>query len=332
MAELTVIAGCGYLGSALAHQLLQQGRQVLGLTRQQDNAIALQNQGIAAVPCDLTDEAAVQRAARIALASAPSSLRIILCAAAGRGGGLPDYTSIYLGGSRNLRVAFPHWDHFVFTSSTSVYPQTDGQWVTESSGADPARGTGQILKQVEMETVESGGSVVRLAGIYGPGRSVLLRQFLSDAAHIELVPGEGPDSEGRWINQIHVQDAAAALIHITDRVGSLTSPAVWNVADSNPWRQRQLYAALSKRFPHIPQPPPSPPDLQRKRGWTHKRVSNEKLRSTGWQPTYPSWFDALDAGAIFSKSLLEDIRNERPAPREGEDLLSAERNRPTSAG
>jgi hypothetical protein len=49
--------------------------------------------------------------------------------------------------------------------------------------------------------------------------------------------------------------------------------------------------ALSRIF-SLPLPPSGPRDLNRKRGWTHKQISNEKLRATGWEPEFPSFLDA----------------------------------------
>ncbi len=76
----------------------------------------------------------------------------------------------------------------LFTSSTSVYAQRDGSWVTEESETKPARETGRILLETEEFVLGHGGIVARLAGIYGPGRSALLSKFLAGEAIID--PGE----------------------------------------------------------------------------------------------------------------------------------------------
>jgi nucleoside-diphosphate-sugar epimerase len=93
----------------------------------------------------------------------------------------------------------------------------------------------------------------------------------------------------RWINQIHRDDAASALALMAERRAS----GVFNVGDDEPVSQRDLYAALAARF-DMPLPPLGEVDANRKRGWTHKRVSNAKLRSIGWSPAYRTFLGAVE--------------------------------------
>jgi len=205
---------------------------------------------------------------------------VINCVSSGKGGA-EAYQLAYIEGSKRLLEVFRP-KHFVFTSSTSVYAQNDGSLVTEESLAEPERETGLILREAEELTLGQGGAVARLAGIYGPHRSVLLRKFLDSTAIIE---GDG----ARWINQIHRDDAAAALFQIA----SLGAPGIFNVSDDTPFTQRDFYVKMSACF-QKPLPPEGPVDVNRKRGVTSKRVSNAKLKALGWVPRYPSYFDALD--------------------------------------
>lgn len=173
----------------------------------------------------------------------------------------------------------------IFTSSTSVYAQIDGEWVTEDAPTDPSRETGRLLLAAEQIALSPGGLVARLSGLYGPGRSVLLRKFLSGQAVLEK-GGE------RWINQIHRDDAASALFHLAD------SPVgIYNVTDNTPATQKTVYQWMADYLGQ-PLPPAGEPDLNRKRGWTSKRVSNAKLRDLGWQPQFPSYREALLAQGL----------------------------------
>jgi nucleoside-diphosphate-sugar epimerase len=172
----------------------------------------------------------------------------------------------------------------LYTSSTSVYAQTDGSVVTEPCPADPERETGKLLLQAEAITLAAGGIVARLSGIYGPGRSVILQKFLTGSAIIE-------EDGRRFLNQIHRDDAARALFHLA---ASGIRGEVFNVCDSTPLSQLECYQALASIFSR-PLPPTGPRDANRKRGWTHKRVSNAKLIATGWLPRFPSFLDAAPA-------------------------------------
>jgi nucleoside-diphosphate-sugar epimerase len=93
----------------------------------------------------------------------------------------------------------------------------------------------------------------------------------------------------RWINQVHRDDIASGLLHLIDR----GEAGVFNLSDNEPLRQQAIYSWLAKRFGR-PLPPTGPIDPNRKRGWTNKQVSNAKLRATGWQPRYPSFFMAVE--------------------------------------
>ena len=230
------------------------------------------NGGGGALACDVSDAASV---AELPLAGA-----IVHCAASGRGGA-EAYQRVYVDGCENLAQAFPGVP-LLFTSSTSVYAQTDGSTVTEGSAARPDRETGRLLLAAERVVVESGGWVARLSGIYGPGRSVILRKFQAGEAVIE-------EDGRRILNQIHREDAAAAVFHL---IASGAEPGIYNVSDSAPLSQRECYEAMARIFLR-PLPPSGPRDLNRKRGWTHKRVSNAKLLATGWAPIFPCYLDAL---------------------------------------
>lgn len=285
-----LIAGCGYLGRAVAARLLRDGHRVIGLTRSPASAEVLAAEGLEARAGDIADPAWV--------ASLPAAGAVVHCAASGRGGGAAQYRQVYVEGVRHFLQAQPQ-ARFVFTSSSSVYAQIDGSWVTEESPAVPDRETGRLLREAEDLALGAGGTVLRLAGIYGPGRSVLLGNFLRGEAQIDVRSEPPATPDGRWINQIHRDDAAAAIVWAV----AAGEPGVFNVADHTPMTQRTVYTELARRF-RKPLPPAGPPALDRKRGWTHKRVSSRKLTAAGWCPQYPSWFDALDHDPLLVPSVL----------------------------
>lgn len=258
-----VVIGHGYLGRAVEQVFSSAGWWVVPVSRSGGDGV---------IGCDASDESAVFEL--------PDADAIVHCAASGRGGGPEQYRKVYLDGCRNLAARYPG-KPLLFTSSTSVYGQTDGSVVDELGETLPPRETGRILREAEDAVLEAGGAVARLAGIYGPARSVVLRKFLAGETVIE-------EDGRRFINQIHRDDAANAVFGLVTG----NHRGIFNVCDSRPTSQRELVHALCEMFGK-PMPPSGPRDMDRKRGWTHKWVSNAKLLATGWQPQYPSFLDAV---------------------------------------
>jgi nucleoside-diphosphate-sugar epimerase len=269
------IAGCGFLGLAAARLFHERGWEVIGGTHSEESAARLAGEPFRVLAVDIADRSALGRLAELRGVDAA-----IHCASSGRGGA-EEYRQVYLEGARALYFMLEP-RRLVFTSSTSVYAQNDGSWVDESSPAEPTRETGKILRDAEEFVLARGGTVARLAGIYGPGRSVLLQKFLSGSAVIE-------DGGARFVNQIHRDDAASALLSIVED----SAPGVFNVCDDAPAPQRDIYGFLATRFAR-PIPPEGAADPNRKRGVTHKRVSNARLRALGWTPKYPSFSSAIE--------------------------------------
>lgn len=261
-----LIAGAGYLGSEIAS--LASDYHVITATK---------SGGEGHEACDLSSSDQVNSLAR----KHPAPQVIIHCASSGRGGA-EAYREVFVHGAQNLLRAFPE-SHLILTSSTSVYHQTDGSEVDESSPTLPIRETSQLLLEAEQIVLHAGGTVARLAGLYGPGRSVVLRKFLDGSAVIE-------ETGQRILNQIHVRDAAAATLHLA----SQKLPGIFNVSDNQPISQLECYQGLARHF-DLPLPPTGEKNISRKRAWTHKKVLNHKILASGWTPGFPSFFDALDS-------------------------------------
>jgi nucleoside-diphosphate-sugar epimerase len=271
-----LVAGCGFLGEAAADFFAAKGWSVIGLTGSEESAARLAGKPYSVFAADLTSASSV---AALRNRIGPCAA-VLHCASSGRGGA-DAYRAIYVDGCTNLVANFPE-ARLIFTSSTSVYAQTDGDWVDEDSPAEPFRETGRLLLEAEAVTRHASGAILRLAGIYGPGRSVLRRKFLDGTAVLE-------NGGTRWINQIHRDDAVAAV----DAIMSAKDPiGLCNVVDGRPATQREVYGWLAEHFDR-PLPPEGPADLHRKRGWTSKRVSNARLRALGWTPAFPSYREAL---------------------------------------
>lgn len=271
-----LIAGCGFLGEAAAFLFREAAWDVYALTASEESAQALRDRGLNVSTADISQMASVA-AIRRKIGAVDG---FIHCASSGRGGPAA-YREVYLKGMHTLCALFPDAVP-LFVSSTSVYGQSEGEWVTESCPAEPTPETGRILLAAEKVALEAGGWVTRLSGIYGPGRSVYLRKLLNGDASLE-------NGGTRWINQIHRDDAARALFHLVSK----GSPrGIYNVSDNTPCSQRQVYEWLAAHF-NRDLPPEGPVNPNRKRGLTSKRVSNARLREVGWEAGFPSYRDAI---------------------------------------
>lgn len=286
-----LIAGCGYVGAATAELFHEAGWGVEGWTASRESAEALAAQPFPVRAVDLTERSAVEEAA--------SEFEAVIQCASSRGGGTDAYRKIYFEGAQNLHAVFPRTLH-LFTSSTSVYAQSDGEWVTEKSPADPERETGRVLRATEKFVLGGGGIVARLAGIYGPNRSALLRKFLDGTAVID------PEAD-RFVNQIHRDDIAAGLVllvreHLKDRrLTEPRDPRIYNVADNHPFTLRQCYEWLAQRLERSV-PPVQPTVEKRRRGKSNKRVSSARLQALGWRPLYPTFEVAMNESILLPTS------------------------------
>lgn len=280
-----VIFGCGYIGSATAAHALARGLKVTALTRNAEKARHLRDAGITTVVAEL---AAHDWHAEVA--SAPDF--VLNCVSSG-GGGPEDYRRSYVDGMRSiLGWAERHGriGTVVYTSSTSVYPQGDDVEVTEDSGHEGVSERGAILLEAERllragERARACGFVLRLAGIYGPGRHYLLEQIRSG-----VVSGVG---EHR-LNLIHRDDIVAAVfacLEASVRTGRGGGGGdVFNLADDRPTPKREVVAWLAGRM-GLPRPEFSGEPAGGRRALVpNRRISNTRLKATlGWRPRFPDF-------------------------------------------
>ncbi|MCA9536639.1 MAG: NAD-dependent epimerase/dehydratase family protein [Myxococcales bacterium] len=284
-----LIAGCGYVGSALATQLVQAGHSVFGLRRTINQLPA----GVAGIAADLSDPST--------LTALPEVDTLVYCAAAG--GRTPEnYEAAYVRGVENVLCALEGTPltRAVLTSSTAVYAQDDGSDVDEGSPTEPQSFSGRTLLRSEAlfrERLGERGVVLRLSGIYGPTRTRLVRT---------VAEGTTPaPPASRLSNRIHVEDCAGAIAHLLEQ----ESPAPCYVGvDDDPGPLRDVMAFIAAR---IGAPWPPTPDLvadpaperdgqpsasvTRRAAGDNKRCSNRLLRAAGYSFRYPSYRDGYPA-------------------------------------
>ena len=276
----TLIIGCGYVGLATGALLAAAGDAVFGLRRSADGIETLRAAGITPLLGDLTRHEDLDRL--------PGPFdRVVNCASSSRGGAA-EYREVYLEGTRTVLDRL--WTHppakYVHISSTSVYAQDDGSVVDEISPAAPRGETGRLLRDTEDLLIAAARDrgfpavVLRVAGIYGPGRGHLFQQLVRGEARI---PGGGT----RHMNMVHRDDVASAIAAVLDRG---EAGGIYNCVDDTPVSQLGFLGWASGELGR-PLPPHATgaEDAARKRGLTDKRVSNAKLRALGWAPRYPGF-------------------------------------------
>lgn len=276
-----LIVGCGYAGLPLGAELARRGHDVLGLRRTSAGDETLKAAGIVPLVGDITRPED--------LTTLPGPFDWVVSAVSSTQGGVEEYREVYLKGTRHLiewlQAAPPK--KFVYTSSTSVYGQTDGSLVKETSLAQPAGETSQLLVETENLLLAAAREsqfpavILRVAGIYGPERGHLFLQYLRNEARMA---GQGE----RIINMIHRDDLAGAIIAALE---SGRPGEIYNAVDDEPVAQihffRWLSETLGKRMP------PFATEIEnagRKRGLTQKKVSNRKLKmELGYQFKHPTF-------------------------------------------
>ncbi|MGD8383802.1 MAG: NAD-dependent epimerase/dehydratase family protein [Lysobacterales bacterium] len=260
-----LIAGCGFVGIALARRLLRLGHDVHGLRR---SAAALPA-GVRSVQADITRPQTLR--------GLPDDIDCLLFMPSPERRDRAAYTSVFIDGWNNLWAAFKRPPgRSILVSSTAVYAQDDGSWIDEQSAAVPSAFNGEVLLDMERSAqgCSAGCVVVRCTGIYGPGRDRLIRQ--------SRVPGlEVQASPPLYTNRIHRDDVAGALSHLA----LMPSPrSLYLASDDCPAPRYDVLAWLASR-----QGAAAPKRLAVEGGSRGKRVSNQGLRESGYELLYPDY-------------------------------------------
>lgn len=278
LGKTLLIAGCGDVGGRLGQQLNTVGWTVYGLRR----SVALLPEGIRPVAADLHADACP--------AAWPSEALdyLVYCAAASEHDEA-GYRAAYVDGLRHvlgwLAQQGQRPKRLLFVSSSGVYGQQLGEWIDETSPAEAESYSGRIMREAEQLALHCGlpASVVRLTGIYGPGREWLLKQVRQGYRVVSEPPLYG--------NRIHVDDAAGLLAYLlqADAGGVLLEDCYIGV-DNQPAPLHEVVAWLREQLDvsHW-----SEQSTVRRSG--SKRCSNARARALGWAPHYPSYREGYRA-------------------------------------
>lgn len=265
MPDKVLIAGCGDVGNALAARLLSDGCLVWGVRRR----IEALGEGVQPWRIDLTEPSG--------FASPPAAFDYLFYTASADRRDEDHYRSVYVDGLRELlnalRFAGCPLRRIFFTSSTAVYGQSAGEWVDERSSTEPLRFNGRVLLEAEaiVRDAPETGINLRLSGIYGPGRTRLVRKVWN---------GEASASES-WTNRIHVEDCAGALHHLM----RIDDPArLYLGSDDEPVTTADVVTWLSGELGVA-----APPKARSER--LNKRCRNTLLRESGYRFELPTFRD-----------------------------------------
>ncbi|MFP8953791.1 SDR family oxidoreductase [Natrialbaceae archaeon A-arb3/5] len=278
------ILGCGHVGLELGRQLEARGHDAIGVRRSDEGVRRIEDTGFEAVRADVTD--------REGLAAVPDVDAIVFAASSG-GRGAEAAREVYVEGLRTAIETFGEReeppDRLVYTSSTGVHGDHDGDWVDEATPIEPTTPKTEVLAEAERLALELPpeygfeGTVARYAGLYGPGRYRLERYL------------EGPVTEG-YLNMVHRDDAAGSVGYLLE--DDLARGEVVQVVDDEPAEKWSFADWLADQcgLEHPPKQTKAErladeelSDATKRRILTSKRCSNEKLRGLGYEFAYPTF-------------------------------------------
>ena len=276
-----LILGCGYSGRAIGELLAREGANVTGTTRSRERFEALQVRGIAPLVFDGEAtpevEAALMKATHLVVSIAPGEA------------GDPVIATL----AEAVKRA-PALEWIGYLSTVGVYGDHGGEWVDEETVPKPV--SERSRQRVEAENLwmtialERGApiSVVRLSGIYGPGRNPLIA--LKEGRSRRLV------KPGQVFNRIHVEDIAGAV----SLLARAQTNGIVNVTDDEPAPPQDVVTHAAELL--SVEPPPeqdfetadlSP--MARSFYGESKRVSNAKVKVMGYAFRYPTYREGLAA-------------------------------------
>lgn len=274
-----MIFGCGYVGTAVALDAVERGLHVTALTRNTAKALLLREQGVHTVVADLAgDSWHGQIGGHYDLA--------LNCVSSG-GGGVEGYRHSYVGGMDSIlrwaghRIAV---GTLVYTSSTSVYPQGGGVTIDETAATGGTE-RAKILLEAEQRLRTASGVcdrwfVLRLAGIYGPGRHHLLEQVRS---------GEVAGVGEHRLNLIHRDDIVSA-VRACFAAPAAVANEIFNLADDTPTPKHEIVAWLAQRLGLNGPRFTGEPAGGRRAVTPDRSIANAKIKAVlGWKPRYPDF-------------------------------------------
>jgi len=278
-----LVFGCGYLGRRVARRWRDRGHRVFVVTRSPDRAKLLGEEGLDPILADVSRFDT--------LSDLPPAETVLYSIGFDRKAGVSRH-DVQVGGLGAVLDALPHeTGRIIYVSSTAVYGETAGATVDEGTPCRPDRESGRILLAAEgllrAHPLGRRSVVLRLAGLYGPGRIPRIQ---------DLISGRPLSVAADAVANLIYVDDAAEIVLAADAVAK--PPATYIVSDGHPVSRREFYRYLAALL-HLPAPPfvaPGPSQGESSRGAGNKRVSNARmLAELDVTLTCPSYREGLAA-------------------------------------
>ncbi len=265
--------GFGDIGQRTSPQLLHHGYRVTGARRSPSKSI------ISATHDIVRGDATTAEAWCLWLADRPQMIILTLTPSSYTAEG---YQSSYFQPVQKMLSELEQMKNYqpviYFISSTSVYGNEDGSWVSEETAAVPAGFSGQTMLACEqlLQASPYAGAILRCSGIYGPGRTRMLESVRSQTAVLR----------NEWTNRVHADDIARAIVFLCTRAATTTVMEVFNLTDDEPTIQAEVVTWLANEL-DIDIRQLDVDNLTSSRG--SKRISNQKIKALGFTFTYPNF-------------------------------------------
>jgi len=277
------IFGAGYCGQAAAREIGETADRIAGTTRTLDHFAALGQAGIApflfdgtSAPAEIVEE--LSRTTHLVISISPAA------------GGDP-VLSLF---GDMLRDAAPALEWIGYLSTVGVYGDHGGDWVDEETPPNPVspRSVERLAAERSWRDLANAHGVplaiLRLAGIYGPGRNPFVN--LENGTARRLV------KQAQVFNRIHVDDIAGSLALLASR----SIDGIYNITDDEPAPPQDVVTCAAEIMgveppPEIPFETADLSPMARSFYGENKRVSNAKIKKLGYQFRYPTYRHGLNA-------------------------------------
>lgn len=266
------IVGCGYVGTAIAKVWQQAGHDLSVTTTTPDRVTELAAVANRVVVLKADNRAALQ-------ATIADREVVLVCVGKARQAG---YRETYLATAEALAAVLPQAPsvrQIIYTSTHSHLGDRQGAWTDEEVPPAPLTENGEIVAATErvllaMQTATRRVCILRLAGIYGPGRE--LGKIFS-----RWVGTTRPGTGEQFINWVHLDDIVGSIAWACDR----QLAGIYHIANDSPLPKREFYSRL---FAHLGLDPLSW-DGQASGPVNNVRLANGKIKATGYQLRQPSF-------------------------------------------